>query len=347
MDWVAHSEDRWSEASDQSCPENLTSWAGSANLRSIPPDGNGSNMRNPHGNKRRIGATHVLGLTAMLVLLLACVARVEAAVDLLYFKATGEEDHVVLEWATGQELDHAGFDLHRDSVGNVIHRVFDPQCWLGCVYFYEDHDVDPGVTYQYWLESHNAGGGSTLYGPVEATPGVSVTATPTLTPTETPTSTPTATPTSTPTNLPTATPTPTPTAVPSATPTSTATSLPSGTPTSTPATWPTATPTPVATGTPSPALTTVTTAEAAAASTATVGELVATPTSAGLIAAAPTTPAQTSAGTPQSGATAEPAPGVAWPTLSITTILLFVSAASFLGVLLLAVALPLVRKSGF
>ena len=260
MDRAGQTEDRWSAASDQSCPENLTSCAASANLGSTPPDGNGSTMRKAHGNKRRIRATHVFGLTAIMVLILACVARVEAAVDLLYFRATGFDNYVLVEWATAQELDNVGFNLYRTEAPNFndpskVDLGFIPaqhpgEIW-GAEYSYTDSDVQAGTTY-YWLDDVDFHGVSTRQAPVSATPGPSATATPTSALSETPTSTPTATPTSTPTNLPTATATSTPTVVPSATTTSTPTSLPSGTPTSTPATRPTASSTPVAILTPSP-----------------------------------------------------------------------------------------------
>jgi len=336
MDRSAHTEDRWSAASDQSCPENLTSCAGSANLRWTPADGNGSTMHNPQANKRRIGATLVFGLTATLALLLACAVRVEAAVTLYGIEVTAQNGYILIKWRTANELDNAGFKLYRaeaDDFGQAT-ELDDidsqcPGCREGFSYSYlDDGDIDPGVTYHYWLESFNLGLGSELYYLGSATVGASATATPTSTPTSLPTATPTSTPTATPTS--------TPTAVASATTTSTPTSLPSGTPTSTPATRPTATPTSVATGTPSPALTTIATSETRAASATAAAEATPSGTATTHAVAAPTEP----------GATPSPPARTGWPAISMPTILIFVSVASFLGVLLLSMVLVLVRKFG-
>ncbi|MGB9299279.1 MAG: hypothetical protein WCD51_01670 [Anaerolineae bacterium] len=292
-------------------------------------------MGNPDCSRRRICPAQVFALAAIMVLLLACPARVDAAVYLLYFRATGEEDRVVLQWETAQELDNLGFNLHRAEVPELIEAQKLNQ-WLipseafggvfGASYSYQDTDVVEGVTYYYWLESVDMHSVGKFYSddPESAAPGGSPSPTSTSTPAETATSTPTATATSTRTRVPTATAT----TVPTATPSSTATVVP----TSTPASTPTVTPGGMAQPTMTPGTV--------------YGERTPMPTSTTVAGAAETSTATTVAwgGDSQPGAPGWSSFLVHWPTIHPSTILLLISLVSLLGVLLLSVALALVRK---
>ncbi len=293
-------------------------------------------MDYPSCTIRRACLASVPCLTVIL-LLLATFATAVAAVDLVYFRAAGAQSHILVEWQTAQELDNAGFKLHRAEVDDrgqaSILADIPSECpggLCGAYYSYTDADVLTGITYYYWLEAIDLTGGSEFYGSVSASLSALPTATPTRTATPSPTFTLTATPTSTPTSI----STPTPTATLAGTATHTATSTPHASSTPEPA------------STAAPARTTATPSEPADAAAPTTGEGTATPTSASLIAAVPTSLAEIPARIFQSERSAEPGPGAAWPTFSITSVLLVISAASFLGVLLLAIAAPLVRKLG-
>lgn len=167
MDRAAHTEDRWSAGSDQSCPECLTSYAASANLESTRPGVDGSTVRNPDCSKRRICPAQVSSLTAVMVLPLACAVRAEAAVTLAYFEATGYDDDVLIEWGTAQELDNVGFNLYRTEApsfndSSKVDLGFIPaqdpgEIW-GADYSYTDSDIQTGTTYYYWLWRFDAMG---------------------------------------------------------------------------------------------------------------------------------------------------------------------------------------------
>lgn len=158
-----------------------------------------------------------------------------AAVDLLYFTATVNTNHILLEWETAQEIDNLGYNIQRsiysdssfESIGDFIPTNDDP--FAGGYYSYSDYEVVVGQMYYYRLESVDASGVSEFSDVVSAmihapTPTITSThkntRTPTLTPyyTNSPSPSPSATrtPSSTPTlfdsNLTkTATPTYTPT----------------------------------------------------------------------------------------------------------------------------------------
>jgi hypothetical protein len=182
---------------------------------------------------------------------------VEAAVELLYFIATSQDDGILLEWETGNELDNAGFFVTRSTSAagsyETISEFIDAEGEGigGAEYDFLDTDVTSGVLYYYILEAIDINQAVETHGPITGT----FSSQPTNTPTPTITSTPTRTNTPTGTKK-TKTATPTVTR----TPTKTRTSVPTRTnspvpPTHTPTAY-TATPTPSATFTitPSPTL---------------------------------------------------------------------------------------------
>jgi hypothetical protein len=304
-------------------------------------------MHHPRCLITRIGLVCAMGMITVSWLLPARPAPVQAAVYLLYFRATGEEDHVLLRWETAQEVDSAGFNLYRAEVpqfsergklndGLIPSKAFGEM--FGASYSYQDAEVVKGVTYYYWLESvdtHSVGEFYS-YDPESATPGPLPSPTSTSTPTETATSSPTATATSTPTIVPTATPTTVPTATPSFTATRVSTPTPASTPTITPVSPPLASPS------------SMSVVEQRLSPTVTrIGmERTPTPTSITVAGGAETPGASTVAGGQES---APGAPGwssfrVHWPTIQPSTTLLLISLISLLGALLFSVALVLVRE---
>jgi len=317
-------------------------------------------MGNPDCSRRRICPAQVFALAAIMVLLLACPARVDAAVYLLYFRATGEEDRVVLQWETAQELDNVGFNLHRAEVPELIEAqklnqwLIPSEClnqmWCDAIYSYDDTEVVEGVTYYYWLESidtHSVGKFYS-YDPESATRGGSPSPTSTSTPAETATSTPTATATSTRTRVPTATYTTVPTATPSFTATEGSTSTPAGAPTMTPVSPPLSSPSPtsVVDQRLSPTVTPGGMAQPTLSPAAAATEWMPTPTPTAVERGSETPTATTVAwgGDSEPQATGWSSFLFRWSTIQPSTILLLVSLVSLLGALLLSLALALVRK---
>lgn len=220
-----------------------------------------------------------------------------AGLELIAFTAAGNGSDILVEWETATEMENVGFFLYRaeDESTDVWIKLNDslipsrvqPGSAAGAVYAWRDEDVKPGRTYYYLLESLDALGVTTSYGPVEVSLGdpvpvetepvdmpqpsptltepLSMTAT--VTPTPTFTATPAITPTATLPPVPTATRTPTPTIAlppePTATPTLTPTATLPPEPTVTPTLTPTATlgseptDTPVPSQTPTPSATPV------------------------------------------------------------------------------------------
>jgi hypothetical protein len=180
-------------------------------------------------SKRNIGLALFLGLFSLLIF-----QAVKAAVDLVSFTATAQEDSILIEWETATEIDNAGF---------YVTRATDPQPpypdisgfipaegsgVIGAEYQFVDDDVTVGTEYYYILEAVDTSQNVDFHGPITVTFHTPATHTPTTT--LEPTSTPSKTTKPQKTNTPTA----------SRTPTKTRTPVPSNTYTSAP---PTLTPT--------------------------------------------------------------------------------------------------------
>lgn len=108
---------------------------------------------------------------------------------LSYFRVRAQPDSVFLEWQTGSEIDHSGFDLYRsqsrDSWGDPV-EFFPAQGDIaGFYYSHTDTEVVPGVTYFYTLVSIGTDGSEESYrsDPESVTPGEQAPATATVTPT--------------------------------------------------------------------------------------------------------------------------------------------------------------------
>lgn len=97
------------------------------------------------------------------------------AVNLAQFEATSQPDGIRLTWETVSEIDNQGFNILRsqspDELGALVAFVpsQSPGSGQGHAYEWLDGDVTAGETYNYWLEDVDAGGATTLHGPVSAT----------------------------------------------------------------------------------------------------------------------------------------------------------------------------------
>lgn len=197
------------------------------------------NIKSHMQNKLKPGVLWVLISIVLLSLIHLGMSPASASVTLLYFEAAPGDGEVLLEWETATEIDHAGFFVSRSTdpdadftqIGNFIPAEGDSI--TGAWYYYEDLEVENGVTYYYVLESWNIDNVTVDYtDPISATPGL-----PTPTPTETDITTATVTRTST----------PGPSRTPTTTLTRTSTPVPTGTATATPTLENTATVTPLPT----------------------------------------------------------------------------------------------------
>ena len=172
----------------------------------------------------------------LLILLLLFYQVVHAAVELVSFTGTEQENSILIEWETATELDNAGFYITRTTdLQESFEYIsgFIPAQGSGVIgaqYQFTDNDVTIGNVYYYKLESVDTSQNVQTYGPIIVsyqvptqtnTPSSTLTPSITLTPSRTGTpntSTPTITrtPTKTRTPLPTNTATP---VTPSLTPT--------------------------------------------------------------------------------------------------------------------------------
>ena len=166
---------------------------------------------------------------------------VRAAVNLVSFTATAQENSILIEWETATELGNAGFYVTRDiqpvppfqEISGFIPS--EGSGVIGAEYQYEDTNVSTDIVYYYILKVIDTSQNVERHGPITATLVSQITITPTRTPSKTPktyTPTLTKTPTKTRTKTPSRTPTPVP---PTLTPTfftdtPTSTLTPSNTP---------------------------------------------------------------------------------------------------------------------
>ncbi|MCB0200331.1 MAG: hypothetical protein KDI03_09705, partial [Anaerolineae bacterium] len=99
------------------------------------------------------------------------------AVTLANFEASPQFDHILARWETVSEIDNAGFNLYRNTSPTAPDQQLNatlipslaPGSGQGATYDWQDFDVDPGVTYFYWLETVALDGSTEMHGPVSAT----------------------------------------------------------------------------------------------------------------------------------------------------------------------------------
>ncbi len=91
-------------------------------------------------------------------------------IALAAFNVSYEDEHIVVNWETTSETDHAGFNLYRQTVdffnekratqlNNSLIKGKSP-------YHFVDPSAEFGTTYYYWLEDVSIRGQKTLHGPI-------------------------------------------------------------------------------------------------------------------------------------------------------------------------------------
>ena len=100
---------------------------------------------------------------------------VPTAIEIVYFRAVGEEASVRLEWATAAELNLEGFHVYRaqnSSFDDAQSIGYVPATGPGSTYSYVDRDVTEGQPYWYWLVEEVSVGEPDIYGPVQGGVGI-------------------------------------------------------------------------------------------------------------------------------------------------------------------------------
>jgi hypothetical protein len=103
--------------------------------------------------------------------------EIPQAVTLALFEAEAAGNEVVVRWETASELNNVGFNVYRGlsaqaeptRLNGALIPSQAPGSGSGFSYGYHDSDVQPGVTYYYWLEDVDSSGVATRHGPVTAT----------------------------------------------------------------------------------------------------------------------------------------------------------------------------------
>jgi hypothetical protein len=98
------------------------------------------------------------------------------AVTLASFEASSYNGLILIEWETVLELDILGFNIYRSTSLAGERVAVNPELipnsltgFLGGSYEFQDTDVQPGVTYFYWLEVVGMYGPEWMAGPIEST----------------------------------------------------------------------------------------------------------------------------------------------------------------------------------
>jgi len=97
-------------------------------------------------------------------------------IELVSFEARATGNQIVLTWETGAEIDNAGFVIYRTvgrsndykQLSDLIPANGSPAS--GASYRLIDSDVEPGVTYYYWLVDIDTSGEWTAHGPRASAP---------------------------------------------------------------------------------------------------------------------------------------------------------------------------------
>lgn len=96
------------------------------------------------------------------------------AIRLDAFDAKASRGKVSLSWATGAEIDNAGFNLYRSTSADgqrvrVNNAMISAQAGAASGASYRATDAPGYGTFYYWLEDVSTGGSATLHGPVKVT----------------------------------------------------------------------------------------------------------------------------------------------------------------------------------
>ena len=94
-------------------------------------------------------------------------------IDLITFSATGDGNHVRVDWQTAQEINNLGFYLYRATSSSGPYVQLNEGIIAGLnfsvkgkSYSYVDTSVTPGTLYYYKLQDLDASGKRTFHGPV-------------------------------------------------------------------------------------------------------------------------------------------------------------------------------------
>jgi len=84
-----------------------------------------------------------------------------------------DSPRIRLKWTTASEVDNYGYFVHRGDAEEGPFKVLNPRAIPGAGnsevpsnYVYEDHAVEPGKTYFYWVESVSTRGEKEKFTPV-------------------------------------------------------------------------------------------------------------------------------------------------------------------------------------
>ncbi len=99
------------------------------------------------------------------------------SVQLADFSGAVKPDHILLSWETVSEVNNLGFNVYRSDAANGAQSLIsatmipanNPGATQGSTYSFQDTNVQPGVTYYYWLEDLDATGQASKAGPVAVT----------------------------------------------------------------------------------------------------------------------------------------------------------------------------------
>lgn len=109
-------------------------------------------------------------------------------VNLLSFQAQGYNQSVVLEWETGAEIDHLGFNVLRSHQMHSGYTQINPQLIQNFLnsttfrgkYRFDDENLTNGQTYYYMIEDISIDGKVVRHGPVSSTPQAALGAAPSI-----------------------------------------------------------------------------------------------------------------------------------------------------------------------
>jgi hypothetical protein len=119
----------------------------------------------------------LVALTGVFFLSFLTFGRVQANVDLLYFRAESGIESITLEWETASEIDNLGFNILRSETGDIdeaeiINPLLIPSVVggqpIGAYYEWVDEHVEANIDYSYWLQDLDFNGHMVDHGPVEA-----------------------------------------------------------------------------------------------------------------------------------------------------------------------------------
>lgn len=99
----------------------------------------------------------------------------DTSINLTSFEARPAGSAILVTWETGAEIDNAGFVLFREIAGTQDYWMIsdlipsEGSASSGTSYIFTDAEVEPGITYNYWLVDIETSGNWTAHGPASVT----------------------------------------------------------------------------------------------------------------------------------------------------------------------------------